>query len=231
MKIGICEDESIFADKLKNGIISFFSEKNTEVETVLFPDSKSFTFEHNFDAIFLDINLGSGKDGVALAETIRETDKNVPLIFVTSLENRAIDGYDVGAFGFVVKKNLSNKLPVVLEKLYRELYCKRSIALSGKEETEIVNTDNILWVESMGRGALVHLTDGDFSDIRAIGHFSELLDSEDFVSVHKAIYVNISKIKRINTDTVTLCNDVSVPLSRRNRKNVMLAVMKKVGGK
>ena len=58
-----------------------------------------------------------------------------------------------------------------------------------------------------------------------------MLLGDDFVEVHKAVFVNISKIKRINTDTVTMCDKSNVPLSRRNRGNVICAVMKRIGKK
>ncbi len=235
MKAAICEDEILFSEKLSEGVRNFFFEKGIDTEIEFFSDGRAFaenfTESHGYDIIFMDINLGFGKDGMEYAARLREIDKTVPIIFVTSLENRAVDGYDVGAYGFVVKKNIAEKLPRVLEKLYKELYCKKSIALTGKDNTEIVLTDNILWAQSVGRGTEIYLVDGSFSDTRSISHFAELLDPDDFISVHKSIYVNISKIKRINTDTVMLCDNTSVPLSRRNRKNVMLAVMKKVGGK
>jgi len=235
MKVAICEDEALFADELSENVIKFFVDKGIDAATEHFSDGKAFaenfTPQHGYDVIFMDINLGFNRDGMEFAAKIRSIDKTVPLIFVTSLENRAVDGYDVGAFGFVVKKNIDEKLPRVLEKLYKELYCKKSIALTGKDRTEIILADNILWVQSSGRGTEIYMIDESFSDIRSIGHFAELLDSEDFISVHKSVYVNISKIKRIDTNTVMLCDNTSVPLSRRNRKNVMLAVMKKVGGK
>lgn len=235
MKAAICEDESVFAAELSEGIEKFFFEKGINTEIEGFSDGKAFadnfTAQHGYDVIFMDINLGLGRDGMEYAAKIRSIDKSVPIIFVTSLENRAVDGYDVGAFGFVVKKNMAEKLPRVLEKLHKELYCKKSIALTGKDNTEIVLADDILWVQSSGRGSEVYLNDGSFFDTRSIGHFAELLDPDDFISVHKSVYVSVSKIKRINTDTVILCDDTAVPLSRRNRKGVMLAVMKKVGGK
>lgn len=235
MKAAICEDEILFSEKLSEGVKNFFLDKGIDTEIECFSDGRAFaenfTENHGYDVIFMDINLGFGKDGMEYAAKLREIDKAVPIIFVTSLENRAVDGYDVGAYGFVVKKNIAEKLPRVLEKLYKELYCKKSIALTGKDNTEIVLTDNILWAQSVGRGTEIYLVDGSFSDTRSISHFAELLDPDDFISVHKSIYVNISKIKRINTDTVMLCDNTCVPLSRRNRKNVMLAVMKKVGGK
>lgn len=232
MKIAICEDECWFAQSLKGKIESFYSEKNAYADVAIYSDGGSFLAAcergERFDAVFMDINLGSGTDGVDTISKLRENGDNVPVVFVTSLENRAVDGYDVSAFGFVVKKNCDEKLPVVLEKLWKKLYVRKTVTVTTRDGAVVMNAGDILYAESNGRCTLVHTITEDISDTRSIGVFSAMLDSNDFIEVYKSIFVNISRIRRINTDTLVLENDAVVPLSRRNRKNVMYAVMRKV---
>jgi len=66
----------------------------------------------------MDINLGGAQHGIAVIARMCQAGYSAPVTFVTILENRAVDGYDVSAFGFVVKKNVDEKLPVVPEKLW-----------------------------------------------------------------------------------------------------------------
>lgn len=232
MKIAICEDEQWFALSLKEKVESFCASKNADADVAIFSDGGSFLAAceggEYFDAVFMDINLGSGTDGVDTIAKLRENGDSVPVVFVTSLENRAVDGYDVSAFGFVVKKNCNEKLPLVLEKLWKKLYVRKTVTVTTKEGAIIINTGDILYAESDGRSTLIHTMTEDISDTRSIGIFSSLLDSNDFIEVYKSIFVNISRIRRINADTLVLENDAVVPLSRRNRKNVMYAVMRKV---
>ncbi|MBR4305556.1 MAG: response regulator transcription factor [Ruminiclostridium sp.] len=232
MKISVCDDEKSFADGLIAEISAFFLEKGIECEFRYFSEGEEFlkTIEENndFELIFMDINLISS-DGINIVSKLRGMEISTPVIFVTSLENRAIDGYDVEAFGFVVKKSYKDKLPRVLAKLYDKLYNKKTMAIHEKDSTELLNTEDILYIESDKRASTVHTINGILNDIRPIGQISAELSADDFVEVFKSVYVNIAKIKRINSDTVILENDASLPLSRRNRKNVMYAVMKKVG--
>lgn len=232
MNIAICEDEKEFAKRLSEGIERFFSEKETKVCFDFYESGEELLSEQNSepDIIFLDINLGADSDGMTVAAALREKGVTAPVIFVTSLENRAVDGYDVGAYGFIVKKNLDEKLPRILNKLWQEHFCRKTLAVCGKDFTELIHIDAILSVQSEGRGSIIVTEKVSFNDTRPIGKLSELL-GEDFVETHKSVFVNIAKIKRINTDTVTLCDDSAIPLSRRNRKTVMLAVMKRLGEK
>lgn len=232
MNIAICEDENEFAVRLSEGIQRFFSDKGTEAVFYFFENGEELLREQDseFDIIFLDINLGSSSDGMTTARLLREKGITAPVIFVTSLENRAVDGYEVGAYGFIVKNTLDEKLSRILNKLWQEHFCRKTLAVSGRDFTELIHVDTILSVQSQGRTSVIITENGSFNDTRPIGRLSELLGG-DFVETHKSVFVNISKIKRINSDTVTLCDDSAVPLSRRNRKAVMLAVMKRLGEK
>jgi len=232
MRIAICEDEQWFALSLKEKIESFCSAKNADADVAIYSDGGSFLVAcergERFDAVFMDINLGRGADGVDTIAKLREYGDGVPVIFVTSLENRALEGYDVSAFGFVVKKNCDEKLPVVLEKLWKKLYIRKTVTVTTRDGAVVLNTSDILYAESDGRCTLIHTMTEDLVDTRSIGVFSAMLDSNDFIEVYKSIFVNIARIRRINADTLVLENDAVVPLSRRNRKNVMYAVMRKV---
>ena len=232
MKIAICEDELLFQQKLKSGITSFFAEKKTEVKFDCFVNGTELinNLKNEYDVIFLDINLGTKIDGMGIAEQLRSANVSAPVIFVTSFENRAIDGYDVGAYGFVVKKNMDEKLPKVLTHLWKDNFYRPTILIQGKEDTKIIKTNSIISVQSQSRSTIIKTDTAEWTDIRPIGKFTELL-GDDFIEVHKAVFVNISKIKRINQDTVTMCDESNVPLSRRNRKSVMCAVMKWIGEK
>ena len=232
MKIAICEDELLFQQKLKLGIERFFMEKKIETKFDCFVngDELIHNLKNNYDVIFLDIHLGTKTDGMDIAAQLRNANISSPVIFVTSLENRAIDGYDVGAYGFVVKKNLDEKLPKVLTKLWKDHFYRPTLLIQGKEDTQIIKLNHIISVQSQGRSTIIKTDTAELTDIRSISKFAEFL-GDDFIEVHKAVFVNISKIKRINTDTITMCDESNLPLSRRNRKNVMCAIMKQIGEK
>ena len=232
LNIAICDDNQEYINILEKYILD---KNEPDVSCDAFYSGEELVKmynmgEGNYDVIFLDIHLGTKMDGMAIAEQLRSAEISSPMIFVTSLENRAIDGYDVGAYGFVVKKNLDEKLPKVLTKLWKDHFYRPTILIQGKEDTEIIKLNHIISVQSQNRSTIIQTDTAELTDIRPIGKFAELL-GDDFVEVHKSVFVNISKIKRINTDTVTMCDESNVPLSRRNRKNVMFAVMKQIGDK
>ena len=232
MKIAICEDNTVFAKELAARIQAFFENKNRIPSIEFFADEKlvqRMSEDANaFDMIFMDIDLGGEKDGVEISHKLRAYASRIPLIFITSLENRAIDGYDVDAFGFLVKRTYAEKLPLVLEKLWKQLYETKTLTVTEKSEMHVLPIKDILWIESDGRNSLVHTFDKTFTDVRSIQNLAAILSETDFIECFKSVFVNVEKIKSVNADTLILLNDHKLPVSRRSRKGVMLAVMKKV---
>lgn len=232
MKIAICEDESVFAQELAMHIQTFFKSKNIDPSIAFFSDEevvrKLCQDACAFDIIFMDIDLGGQQDGVEISRKLRAHAPQVPIIFITSLENRAIDGYDVDAFSFIVKKKYEEKLPLVLEKLWKQLYEAKTLTITEKNEIHVLPIKEILWIESEGRTSLVHTVNATYTDIRSIQNMAVVLTDTDFMECFKSVFVNVEKIKSVNADTITLINDHKLPVSRRSRKSVMLAVMKKV---
>lgn len=85
-----------------------------------FSDSAAFLFQYPgsypFDLIFLDIDLG-GMDGMALARKIRETDSEVPILFLTNHKEYVFEGYEVQAFRYLLKPVTEDTLFPLLEEL------------------------------------------------------------------------------------------------------------------
>ncbi len=232
MRIAICEDNAVFAKELAAYIQTFFENKNIVPAIDFYSDEKLVQRMCEdtgvFDIIFMDIDLGRQKDGVELSHKLRTYAPQIPIIFITSLENRAIDGYDVDAFGFLVKKTYEEKLPLVLEKLWKQMYETKTLTVTEKSEMHVLPLKDILWIESDGRNSLVHTIDKTLTDIRSIQNLAMVLSETDFIECFKSVFVNVEKIRSVNADTITLINDHKLPVSRRSRKSVMLAVMKKV---
>ena len=231
MQIAIVEDETVFYQQLKEEVENFFLLKHIEMLIQNYKNGASFYKEYKngktYDLIFMDIHLPDC-DGIRLIEKIRQLNEAVPVIFVTSLENRAIDGYDVNAYSFIAKKNYKDRIPVVLNRLWEEFYHAQTIAITNHSSLTFLPLNQILWVESNQRNTIINTQETSYLEHESIQQFASKLPPRQFVEVYKSIFVNVSKVKCIHADTLELDNGKTLPVSRRNRKNVMFALMQRL---
>ena len=116
LKIAICDDEQPIRDYLKK-----LTEKCTDAQVHVFANGEELLSDPTvYDIILLDISLNrkpdSGKpNGMEVAKKIRET-SDVIIIFVTALKEYVFEGYDVGAFHYLLKPVDEQKFMEVMDR-------------------------------------------------------------------------------------------------------------------
>ena len=154
IRIGIVDDEKQERDQLKQALARFGAENGTELNVQEFDCAAVYLAaqDRDFDILYLDIDMPQ-MSGMELAEKIRETDQDVILIFCTNLQQFALNGYSVGALGFIVKPiqwysfHIWLVLTILLDASYKR----------GKPDL------NILFQYNMPLRALAKMTNGTIS--------------------------------------------------------------------
>ena len=243
MRIAICEDEHIYLELIKNKVVEYFKERQVSINTDSYTDASLLPVKidegKQYDLILMDLQM-KHSDGMEIAKELRAKSVDIPIIFVTGIENRAYQGYSVDALDYVVKKDMDTRLPEALDR-FMERQKSNTIAVPEKKEgTVIIKVKNILWVESEGRGSKFMLkrdTGGvmetatkEIVSSLPINKVSEILSKSDFVEIYKSIFVNIREIKRVGSDNVVMADDHKLPLSRRKRNDVLNAVLGSMKG-
>ena len=104
MRIAIVEDEQACADTLQKYLQQYGQEFSQELDVTQYENGAVFLreFRSQFDIILLDISMPV-MDGMETARQIRKIDSDVVLLFVTSLSQYAIRGYEVNAMDYILK--------------------------------------------------------------------------------------------------------------------------------
>ena len=154
IRIGIVDDEKQERDQLKQALARFGAENGTELNVQEFDCAAVYLAaqDRDFDILYLDIDMPQ-MSGMELAEKIRETDQDVILIFCTNLQQFALNGYSVGALGFIVK-------PIQWYSFYIWLVLTILLDVSYKRGKPDLN---ILFQYNMPLRALAKMTNGTIS--------------------------------------------------------------------
>ncbi|MBD8070152.1 response regulator [Bacillus sp. PS06] len=118
MKVLIIDDE-----KAMHLVMSKMLGKIPDLEIVgMFQDSlRAFSYieTHSVDLVFVDISMPK-ENGLDFAKRMAESDRDLPIIFVTSHKDYAMDAFDVYALDYIVK-------PVSFERLEKSVNRARAI--------------------------------------------------------------------------------------------------------
>ena len=234
MKIAICEDEQLFSDFEVKIVKDFFVTQGEVADIHTFPDGiellASYDGKDCYDLILLDLQMVHS-DGMEIAGAIRQLDRTVPIIFVTGVEHRALEGYHVEALDYVVKSDIENRLPTALLRFLSKRK-ESSVAFETVEgETIILPFERILSLESEKRGVKITTMTETYYSPQPIGKVSPLLPTQQFMEIYKSVFVQLRAIKRMGNDYVEMANGSTLPLSRRKKKQVMSGVLELVKGR
>ena len=119
-RIAICDDEILFTRELSS-LLTHWAKKN-DFSLTLYPYSNGddlLTALRTIpvDLIFLDIIMPL-LNGIDTAKEIRSMGLTVPVIFLTSSREFALDSYDVKAFHYLLKPVNTLKLFSVMDDFF-----------------------------------------------------------------------------------------------------------------
>jgi DNA-binding LytR/AlgR family response regulator len=217
LNFAVCDDEKIFREELIGMIYDFFGK--LEVSCTAFADGeqlmKAYEQGQQFDAIFLDIEM-PGRNGMEIAEVLRNIGFVSPIIFLTSHTELAMDGYEVDAFRFLSKPVLEDKLHKTLYHLKEELGGKKRLIIRYEGEELVLLLDDILYVEARNNQISIVTPSEEYTIRKKISDMeSELKNLSDcFVRIHRGYIVNLSHVKKHRGNEVFLTGDRVLPLSK-----------------
>lgn len=217
MKIAVCDDEKIFRDEIMEAIYGYFAK--LDVECVSFDDGselvKAYENGMELQAIFLDIEM-NGLDGMSAAGILRNAGLDIPIIFLTSHTELAMDGYEVAAFRFLSKPIDQIKLEKTLFDLKEALIVKERLLIRYEGEDVVLFLDDIRYVEAMNNSVAIVLIDREYTIRKKFSEMEkELMElSDNFMRIHRSYIVNLFHVKKHRGNEVYLTGDVTLPLSR-----------------
>lgn len=174
----------------------------------------------NCNIAILDIDFNDkGYSGLDIAKRIRKFRKDAVIIFATNYINYAPEGYEINAFRYLLKKDLSFKLEKYLEQAIQYLH-KNSETIKFQTNGEIVDIPlaRILYIEAQLHTVKIFVQDTrktrEYTFYSSIGKLEEHLSEKGFLRIHKSYLVNMAHIQRYQFQKVELDNGLELSASK-----------------
>ncbi len=233
IEIALVEDEDVYVRTFEKYIARYIEEKGVDIHFTVFRDGMEILdeYEYNFDIIFLDIIM-KYLDGMTTAEKIRQSDKQVTLIFMTNSTQYAIRGYAVDAMDYVVKPvsyfSFCQKLDKAIARIKQN--DNPFITLVYKNTIKKIQISDIYYVESQGHIQIFHTVSGSFEIRDKIESIEEKLAGQNFFRSNKGYLVNMNYVAGIE-DSYCIINNQRLVISRNKKKAFMDELTKYLGDK
>lgn len=221
MKIAICDDEMHFIDSLCPLLEQWAKERGIKLTLYRFTNGDDLIAAHQskcMDLIFLDIIMPL-LSGIDAAREFRNTNQNVPIVFLTSSKEFAVDSYEVKALNYLIKPVDQTKLFLTLDDFLKTFSLPKTFftAKTADGFCRIVIAE-VDYLEAQNKQVLVHLSDDRTIVIRELfSKCAEVFSPENgFCCCHRSYIVNLSNVEQFSKTEVTTIYNAVIPISRNN---------------
>jgi DNA-binding LytR/AlgR family response regulator len=193
-------------------------------------DALHYLHDEHYDVVLLDIAM-PGLDGLEFARVLSRFSQPPAIVFVTAHEEHALEAFDAGGTGYLLKpvtlERLVNTLQRVVHRPTTETSDQGSletILVEIGSLTKIIAREDVSWVESAGDYVRLHLRGGGQYLIRLpISLLEEQWIDHGFQRIHRSYLVALRDILELRTTeghTVVRVDDFDLPVSRRHSKEL-----------
>ena len=227
LKIGICDDQNVCAEKLRCLLNDYLKKKRMNATISVFSSAEELLAANwqDFHIIFLDVVMEQ-QDGVQAAKFIRRRNLDISLIFVSAFLDYATMGYQVKASAYLLKDQLAATLESAMDTVLTD-------RMLDQDQVDIMVNDRIIslplhkicYIESQGRSAVfhsdaLHQTNMRFSDVEV------LLAAKGFVRIHRCYIVNPAHCVTIKNYQAVMDTGEMLPCSRTEYSELVKKIMR-----
>ncbi len=231
MHIAVCDDNIDELSRISSLLEDYCREQDSSVTYETFHSAMELLETmriKQYDLLLLDI-LMPGVTGMDAAKEIRLSDSEIPIIFLTSSREYAVESYRVGAKDYIMKPACKDEIfPSISKQLVR--FSQEEAYLTLKTGCGIVKLpfSQIVYVEVINRSVQFILTNGEVRE--AYGYLSDyesdLLSDPFFYKPHRSYVVNLRQVTELNKKGFATIMGKTVPVARVAFSNAKTAYMK-----
>ena len=191
-------------------------------------DAATWLVSNSVDLIFLDIHLPkiSGIDFLKIQQ-------NSPyVILTTAFADYALESYEFNVVDYLLKPfsferfvKAVSKVPTK-EDISQPKPQRKNIFVKSGYELIKVTIDDILYIKSDADYTEIVVHEKKYLSNEPLRYWSETLDSEQFVRVHKSYIVNTQKIIKIVGNQLYIKDETIVPIGRSYKESFINNLVK-----
>ena len=173
----------------------------------------------SIDLIFLDIHLPK----LSGIDFLRSLSHPPAVILTTAFPDYALESYELDVVDYLLKPFSFSRFVKAVSKVTRPsrpsevtqpLTSPSEIFIKSGYEYIKVAVDDIIFIKSDADYTELWVSGRKLLSSESLRHWSETLDTRQFVRVHKSYIINTAKIKKVVGNQIYLSDETVVPIGR-----------------
>lgn len=220
IKIILCDDDPNFLQALQKEIFRAFEKLNMNVAVLASGRVNDITDAQfaDCDMAFLDIDFeDEDYNGIDIARRLRLVNTRALVFFVTNYIDYAPAGYEVQAFRYILKRDITEVLErYLLQAMDQFAQGQALLRLQSRDETLDIHLEQIAYLEVMGHSVSIHSEGRAYELSATLSGLEERLAVHGFLRIHKSYLVNMAYIRRFRSRECLLADGTVLSVSEKN---------------
>lgn len=214
MKVAVCDDEKVWADKLDELLKEYGNARHLDIFITHYNSGVSLIESGNlFDIVFMDFQM-DGLNGIETARKINKLKPDGIIIFVSAYTNVAMDTFEVKAYRFLGKPINKEKLFKAIDDYRIEMETDDFLIFKTHEGTIRVKISEIVHVEALGSHSKIHTLKSDYEILINLKSIQNKLPPDKFFRCHKAYITSFLHIQSHDNTTIRYDDGSTAFISR-----------------
>ncbi len=218
MRIGICDDDSLFRAKLKKLLLEYFEVNHLQTpEIAVFESGEEVLRDpEDMDIAFLDVEL-PGLSGIFTGRDLMRKYKRLVIFIITAYYKYLDETMRFQTFRYMTKPLEKDRLYRYMDdalKTHAVLNAKAQIAT--KTGTYEVYMSDVICVEAKDHKVIVYTVFKEYESIERMQYWISHLQMKYFYQTHRSYIVNMTYVTKFDDTTVYLYeNQIVAYLAKR----------------
>ena len=225
MNIAIVDDSRVDIAHLCELLRTYASVNHFDIITDEFQDPTEFTnlyTPYKYTLVFLDIYMKE-ISGVDIAEKIRETDRDVAIVFLTTSPDHMPEAFSLHAYDYILKPADKNRVFHMLDDITKkETKDGKLFSFSDRNAEHHLRYSDIMVIRSNSH--YLQIIDKDMTEYKTRMTFSEAsatLSTEGrFLTINRGMLINMDHVTSFSDGICVINGSIYLPYNVKKHKEL-----------